>query len=74
MTLFTDGLNYRYNGLKNHPRRGQGATEETIFKCVASGEAYAILYWDARVCGGKETTLVVKHGSNEWIGVSRTPV
>jgi hypothetical protein len=74
MTLFTDGLNYRYSGNTKHPRAGQGATRETIFRCVASGDSYAILYWDARVCGGKETTLVVKHGTKDWTPVSRTHV
>lgn len=66
MTHFQVNEYYRYVGLKKHPRAGYGATSETVFKCVASGERFAVLYWDARVCGAKETTVIVEHNSNEW--------
>lgn len=66
MTNFVESGLYKYIGIKDHPRKG--ASSETKFQCVAAGTEYALLYWDGRVCGLKETTIAVKHGSKDWEG------
>jgi|LakMenE18May11ns_1017448.scaffolds.fasta_scaffold9926608_1 hypothetical protein len=68
---FIVGHKYRFVGNRLHPRNYYGATSNTLFTCVASGERYVVLYWDARVCGKKETTIVAEHGTNNWTLVDR---
>ena len=64
--IFQVGNKYQFVGVKPHPRGSWGATRETKFTCVSAGERYAVLYWDGRVCGKKETTLVAENGTQNW--------
>lgn len=60
---FVLGREYIYNGII---RKGSGATLNTKWLCVAVGERFALVYFDGRKCGTKETTVAVEHGDGYW--------
>jgi hypothetical protein len=63
--IFFYGDKYRYTGYPQI-RKTSGATTETEWECVASGDRFAIMYFDGRKCGSKETTVVVEHDDDNW--------
>lgn len=62
--FYTD--KYKYVGNLSQVRKNSGATRESEWECVASGDRFAILYFDGRKCGSKETTIVVEHDDGNW--------
>lgn len=56
---------YTYKGL-SLLRKSSGATANSVWECVAVGERWALLYFDGRKCGQKETTVAVEHGDVLW--------
>lgn len=65
MKRFVNGEFYRYDGFPLI-RKNSGATSETHWECVAAGARFALLYFDGRKCGQKETTIAVEHGDGLW--------
>lgn len=65
MKQFMVGKTYRYKGFPAI-RKTSGATSETKWECVAAGVRWALLYFDGRTCGTKETTVAVEHGDDLW--------
>jgi hypothetical protein len=65
MKRFVEGKFYRYDAFPPI-RKNCGATAESKWECVAAGARFAILYFDGRKCGQKETTVGVEHGDGLW--------